>query len=208
MGKLDQRKRNYNKRKTKSIVAIGCEGNNKTETNYFKNFITRDCIIKFSTGKHTDPIGMANDLVEFVKNNDIKAEYGDKIYLLIDTDINQNKQDQINDAKKICAENDIQLISSTPTFEYWYILHYEYTSKSYQSSNQVKKELKTFISNYSENMNVYNIINDKTDVAILNAKKVEKYHEENGQIIDSEASNPHTSVYKVVEELKKRDNKI
>ena len=207
MGRLDQRKRNRNRRKTKSIVAIGCEGKNQTETIYFKNFSSRECIIKFSTGRHTDPVGMANDLVEFIKNEDIKAEYGDKIYLLIDTDINQNKQEQINEAKKICNENDIELISSTPTFEYWYILHYGYTSKSYQSSVQIKNEMKTKIHSYSESMDVYPIIKDKTATAIVNAKKIEKYQEENGQVIDSEEANPHTSAYKVVEELNKRNHK-
>ena len=207
MGRLDQRKRNRNRRKTKSIVAIGCEGKNQTETIYLKNFSSRECIIKFSTGRHTDPVGMANDLVRFIKNEDIKAEYGDKIYLLIDTDINQNKQEQINEAKKICNENDIELISSTPTFEYWYILHYGYTSKSYQSSVQIKNEMKTKIHSYSESMDVYPIIKDKTATAIVNAKKIEKYQEENGQVIDSEEANPHTSAYKVVEELNKRNHK-
>ena len=42
MERLEQRKRNLNKRKTKSIIAIGCEGKNKTETTYFKNFSSRN----------------------------------------------------------------------------------------------------------------------------------------------------------------------
>ena len=206
MGKLEQRKRNRNKRKTKSIIAIGCEGKNKTETLYFKNFISRECIIKFSTGIHTDPVGMANDLVDFIKKEDIKADYGDKMYLLIDTDVNENKQSQIDEAKEICNRNDIELITSTPAFEYWYILHYGYTSKGYQSSKQIKSEMKKKIPNYSENIDVYPIIKDKTDDAIRNAINIEKYQKENGQVIDSEKANPHTSVYKVVKELKKRNS--
>lgn len=132
MGRLEQRMRNRNQRKRQSLVAIGCEGRNKTETIYFKNFSSRKCIIKFSTGSHTNPVGMANDLVRFIENNDISTKYGDKIYLLIDTDVNQNKQVQINKAKEICIKNGIELITSTPTFEYWYILHYEDTAKRYR----------------------------------------------------------------------------
>lgn len=206
MGRLEQRKRNLNKRKRKSIIAIGCEGKNKTETIYLKNFSSRKCIIKFSTGKHTDPLGMANDLIEFIKNEDIKEEYGDKIYLIIDTDVNQNKQSQINKAKKICKSNNIELITSTPAFEYWYLLHFGYTSKSYQSSMQIKNDIKSKIPSYSESMNVYPIIKDKTSTAIANAKKIEKYQKENGQVIDSEKANPHTSAYRVVEELIKKNN--
>lgn len=205
MGKLDQRKRNQNQRRTKSVVAIGCEGKNKTETIYFKNFISRECIIKFSTGIHTDPIGMANDLVDFIGKEDIKSEYGDKIYLLIDTDVNENKQDQINEAKEICTKQGIELITSTPSFEYWYILHDEYTSKSYQSSKQIKREMKSKISNYSESLNIYPILKNKTDDAIKHAKRIEKYQIENGKDINSDEANPHTSAYKVVEELKRRN---
>ena len=82
MGRLEQRKRNSNQRKIRSIIAIGCEGKNKPETIYRKNFSSRECIIKFSTGRHTDPVGMANDLIEFIRKEDIKKEYGDKMYLL------------------------------------------------------------------------------------------------------------------------------
>ena len=70
MGRLEQRKRNCNQRKIKSIIAIGCEGKNKTETTYLKNFSSRECIIKFSTGRHTNQVGMANDLVDFIKKED------------------------------------------------------------------------------------------------------------------------------------------
>lgn len=206
MGRLEQRNRNCNKRKIKSIIALGCEGKNKTETTYFKNFSTRDCIIKFSSGTHTDPVGMANDLVDFIRKEDIKNEYGDKIYLLIDTDINQNKQNQISEAKSICEKYDIELITSTPTFEYWYILHYGYTTKSYQSSKQVKNEMKSKIENYTESMNVYPIIKENTNNACNNAKSIEKYHLENGQVIDCENANPHTSAYRVIEEIQRRMN--
>jgi len=205
MRRINQRKRNKNQRRIKSVVAIGCEGKNRTETIYLENFISRECIIKFSTGIHTDPIGMANDLIDFINVEDIKSEYGDKIFLLIDTDINENKQRQINEAKEICSRHGIELITSTPSFEYWYILHYEYTSKSYQNSKQVKKEMKLKISNYSESLNIYPMIEKNTDRAIENAKRIEEYNIINGKDIDSDTANPHTSVYRVVEELKKRN---
>ena len=205
MGKLEQRKRDRKQRKTKSIFVMGCEGKNKTETNYFKNFSSRESnfIIKFSTGTHTDPVGMANDLVDYIEKEDIKEEYGDKIYLLIDTDINQNKQKQIEEAKKICKKHKINLITSTPTFEYWYISHFRKTTKKYASSQDVKDEIRAKIPGYTESMNVYPLIKDKTQEAIKNAKSVEKYHIENGQAIDTEEANPHTSAYKIIEEINK-----
>ena len=204
MGKLEQRKRSQNKRRTNSVVVIACEGNNETETIYFRNYKSRKCNIKFSTGRHTDPLGMVNDLINYIKKEDIKAEYGDKMYLLMDTDVNQNKQKQIDEVKKICMQNGIELITSTPTFEYWYILHYQYTTKNYRDSKQVKTELKSLIPSYSESLDIYPIIKGKTDTAIKNSKKVEKYQASSGNSIDSDNANPHSSVYKVVEELIKR----
>lgn len=204
MGRLEQRKRNTNRRERKPLVAIGCEGKNQTETIYFKNFSSRRCNVKFSTGRHTDPVGMANDLVDFMQREDIKAEYGDKIYLLIDTDVNKEEQFQIDEAKKICHKHGIELIVSVPTFEYWYILHFGYTTRIYQSSEQVKNEMKKQIEGYSESMNVYPIIKHRTEEAIKNAKKVENFQITNGQKLDNEKCNPYTGIYKVVEELQRR----
>ena len=68
MGRLEIRKRNRNNRERKSIVVIGCEGKNKTEKIYLRNYSSRKCILKFSTGNATDPVGMAEDLIRFIKN--------------------------------------------------------------------------------------------------------------------------------------------
>lgn len=201
MGRVKQRKRNSVVRERKSVVAIGCEGKNKTETNYFRNFSSRECKIKFSTGNRTDPVGMAEDLVKYIKDEDISTEYGDKIYLLIDIDVNQNKQELINKAKIICDQHNIELIVSNPTFEYWYILHFGITNKSYQNSKQAKTELRKILGDYTESMDVFEIIKDKTQSAIANAKQVEKLQQDTGCVLYSEQCNPYTAVYKVVEEL-------
>lgn len=204
MKKLKQRNRNTKQRKSKTIIAIGCEGKNKTETIYFKNFSSRNCIIKFSTGNSTDPVGMANDLINFIKKEDIKCEYGDKIFLLIDTDINQNKDVQIREAKKRCEKYGIEMITSTPTFEFWYILHFGYTTKIYKDSQQVKNDIKSKIENYSESFDIYPFIKDNTNEAVKNAKLIEKNHINNGKLIDSEDANPHTNVYRVIEKIQEK----
>lgn len=207
MEKLKQRGRNRKQRERKSFIVIKCEGDNETEQIYFKNFRTRDSIIiKFSDGNSTDPVGMANELVSFIGDEDISSENGDKIYLLIDTDVNANKQKQIDDAKEICDEYGIELITSTPSFEFWYMLHFGYTTGSYSSSKEIKKKMKKKIPGYTENMNVYPIIKDNTDEAMDCAERVEKFHKQNGRKIDSEDANPHTSAYRVLKEIKKRKN--
>lgn len=207
MGRLENLKprgRNRQSRKRNSIIVIGCEGKNKTEEIYFKNFNSRQCIIKFSTGNSTDPVGIVKDLIRFIEN-DIGREKDDKYYVVIDTDINQNKQSQIDKARELAIENGVEFITSIPTFEYWYILHFEYTTKMYNSSEEVQNDIKEKIKGYTKSMNIYNLLKEKTDVAIKNAKEVEKYHLKEGKSLDNENSNPYTGVYKVVEELIRRN---
>lgn len=206
MEKLKQRSRNRKQRERNSFIVIKSEGDNKTEQIYFKNLRSRECIIKFPDGNSTDPIGMANELVSFMKSEDINSKNGDKIYLLIDTDVNANKQNQIDEAKKICDKYGIELITSTPAFEFWYMLHFGYTTGTYSSSKDIKREMKKKIPGYTESKNVYPIIKDNTDEAMNYAEKVEKFHKRNGRKIDSEEANPHTSVYRVMKEIKKRKN--
>ena len=208
MGRLEsfkQRGRNKQNRNRRTIIVIGCEGNNKTEEIYFKNFNSRRCIIKFSTGNSTDPVGIVNDLIKFVDDG-IGREDDDKYYVILDTDINQNKQRQIDKAKRLALDNGVQFITSTPTFEYWYRLHFGYTTKAYNSSEAVQNDIKDKINGYTKSMNTYPVLRDKMDNAIKNAKKVEKYHLELGQALDNEKCNPYTGAYKVVEELIKRNN--
>ena len=205
MERLKQRGRNRKQRERKSFIVIKCEGDNETEQIYFNNFKSRECIIKYPDGNSTDPVGMANELVSFMNSEDINSENGDKIYLLIDTDVNANKQKQIDEAKKICDEYGIELITSTPSFEFWYMLHFGYTTGPYTSSKDIKRKMKKKILGYTESTNVYPIIKDNTDEAMNYAEKVEKLHKQNGRKIDSEDANPHTSAYRVLKEIKKRN---
>lgn len=54
------RTRNNHNRKSKRVVLVAYEGENKTEKNYFDNFLGRDknYIIKSVPGNETDPINL------------------------------------------------------------------------------------------------------------------------------------------------------
>lgn len=207
MGRLDNfktRGRNKGSRQRNPFIVIGCEGKNKTEETYFKNFNNRKCIVRFSKGNSTDPVGIVNDLVKFI-DTETGREENDKYYAVFDTDVNKNLQSQIDEAKRIANENGVEIITSTPTFEFWYILHFLYTTKTYSSSEDVIEDLLNEVEQYEKKMNLYPTIKENTEFAIKNAKKIEKYHTDLGQAIDNENCNPYTGVYKVVEELLKRN---
>ena len=203
--KFNQRKRNTEKRKRIPFVIIGCEGNNKTEKIYFRNFNSRKCMIKFSRGNSTDPKGIVQELINFI-HSEVELEENDKIYAIFDTDVGQNKNDQIDAAKKLAKESGIEIITSTPTFEVWFLLHFGFTTKTFATNSELQEELKRHIPNYLKKDNTYLIIKDLTNQAIKNAKELESYQLKLGKILDSEKCNPHSSVYKIVEELIVRNN--
>ena len=194
MRRLEQRRRNTEQRKRNPFVIIGCEGKNKTEKLYFKNFNSRQCMIKFSKGNSTDPKGIVEDVIRFIKNNQIELEENDKVYAVFDTDVGQNKQQQIEEAKRLAEANGVEIITSTPAFEIWFLLHFGYTTKAFVSNKALQDELEKQIP-------------DLTGQAIKNAKRLEKYQLNEGQALDSENCNPYTGVYKVTEELINR-NKV
>lgn len=207
MGRLESfkaRGRNRENRQRNPLIVIGCEGNNKTEEIYFKNYNSRKCMIRFSNGNCTDPVGIVTDLVKFI-DNEIGREKNDRYYAVFDTDINKGLKMQIDEAKKIAKENGVEIITSTPSFEIWFRLHFGFTTKLYTSSDDVIDDFDGKIDEYKKNKNVYLSIADKTEEAIKNAKKLEKYHLELGQALDSDECNPYTAIYKVVEDLLERN---
>ena len=204
MRRFEQRKRNTEQRKRNPFVIIGCEGKNKTEKMYFKNFNSRQCMIKFSKGNSTDPKGIVQDVINFIQN-EIELEEDDKVYAIFDIDVGQNKQPQIEEAKKLAKENGVEIITSTPTFELWFLLHFGFTTKSFVSNKALQDELAKHIPNYMKSQNTYMAIKDLTRQAIDNAKKLEECQLRKGQALDSEKCNPYTAAYKVTEELINRN---
>lgn len=86
------------KRERKSLILIKTEGTKSAEKIYFNNFNSRNSRIKFATGNSTDVSGMLDDLINYMEMNDISVRYGDKIFFVIDTDLDDKR---ICDIKKV-----------------------------------------------------------------------------------------------------------
>ena len=190
-------------RKRKSTILIGAEGTNKTESIYFNNFnrANSNYRIKMANGNSTDPVKMVKDIINTMQQNDIRInEDGNKVYCLIDADINPIKNNQIREAIKLAKKNGIDIIISNPCFEDWYLCHFEYTTKNFTNS-EIISELNKFIK-YEKNIDIFKNIQDNLDIAIVNAKKQCSYQNSLNRDIHNVESNPSTEVYKIVEYLK------
>lgn len=194
------------RRKKKPLIIICSEGGKKnTEWYYFKNFTTRNIRIQFSSGRKTNPKGMLNDLLTYIKNEDIKHEEKYKAFLVLDTDLNSKRIKEIKTIEEECKENNIEIITSAPTFEIWYIMHYKTNKLKFNSSKEVKKELNKIIGSYTETMDMYSKTIQNIDIAKKVAYEIEENVIKNNEDIIN--VNPHSKVYKIIDHIEELENK-
>jgi len=89
------------------------------------------------------------------------------VICIFDADVSQrNKVEEIKFKqfkKKYTKNKNVIICDSLPSIEFWFLLHFVQTNKSYNNSKSVEKELLKFISSY-----------DKTKGFLENSKWVEK----------------------------------
>lgn len=195
------------KKERKSIIVFNAEGKNKTEKIYLSRFSSRNITIKCPSGNSTDPKNMYSELKKFCEENEYGKNYGDELFLLIDSDINSQKMLEIDKIRKKCDDLGIKIIISTPTFEVWFLNHYKYSTHEYKNGDEVEKALKEYINDYSKSEDVFDLISDKTNTAIKNSLKLEKYHTDLGHDVNGCDSNPYTATYKVIDSIEMIEEK-
>lgn len=196
--------RRFEKISKKPLIIICSEGGMKSsEYYYFRNFKSRDLRIQFSTGNSTDPEGMLKDLLIYIENEDVKSEDNVRIFLLMDTDLNNDRIKRIMNIEKKCNKHKIEIITSSPTFEIWYLMHYKKDKLIFDSSQSVKKELQKMNTKYIEKLDIFNDISDCTSDAIENAL----YYEKRNKEACIYYANPHSSIYKIIQAIEEFSKK-
>lgn len=192
-------------RKQKSKILIAAEGKNKTEKTYFSNFEDgkKSYNITYARGNNTDPLKLVKMLIKEIDELKLDLQDDDVAYCIFDTDVDPNKNKIIEDAIQLAKKNNVKIITSSPCFELWFLLHYDYTTAN-MDSEEVIKRLKEYYPKYEKNINIYPDIIKEIDLAIDRAKKIEKYQIDNNRRIGTVEANPNTEVYKIVEYLMKK----
>ena len=198
-------RRQLRQSKKKPLIVICSEGGKKSsEYYYFRNHTNRDLRIQFSTGNSTDPKGMLDDLLKYIRNEDIASEDNCRIFLVLDTDLDERRISEIKEIEQECIDNNIEIVTSAPTFEIWYLMHYRNNRLKFQTSKEVKRELQNINGTYTESMDMYKIIKDSTDNARSTAQSFEQQIIRNKE--DLLNSNPHTSIYKILDAIDEFNN--
>jgi len=154
--------------------------------------------------KNHDPVG----LVTKAKEMKLKAKRERNPYNEVWIVLDRNGHANIDQALITARDNKINIALSVVCFEYWILLHFEKTTKPFRKCDDVISYLKkNYIPNYDKNINYYQLLKDKTEIAISNAEWLAKQVStdlENGVKIQDLAS--YTNVHLLVKKLIKPEN--
>ncbi len=203
---MHQNTKGKNCRTRAPIIILVCEGRNKTEKLYFEHFRQRDSkyrlIIK--PCESTDISNMAKMADYYYQTNGLDCELGDHVFCLVDLDLSKDKQAEYQLAKN--TNKNIEFILSNPCFEIWLLYYFTEHPRIENSSQKVKEQLKKYVPNYSESMDIVAVMNlyDKHPIAINRSEKKNAMLGDGRQIVER---NPYTEVQNVLDILYQTDTK-
>jgi hypothetical protein len=211
-GKIEQR--GAKRRKVKPVIVIVTEGA-QTEPKYFEKYRNRqnNIDIRVVAGRtsagETDYVSLVRKAIEYREKNQISEANGDAVWVVADGDVNYHnpnpiaaKDLQLSKARKMAQAKEIQIAISNPCFEFWYLLHFQYTTKFFKDYQSVRSTLNSYLVGYEKTFDVFEQLSPKTKDAIQRAKQLKKYHQKNGKLTPfGIAVNPFSDVYKLVENL-------
>lgn len=168
-------KRTSKQMEEKTTVLIICEGQ-KTEPNYFNKLKEKYHLSNIEIPKNTKPSPSSVVRVAMEKVREYKLNAKNSIiYCVFDRDEHKDIDKAFD---RIQAKNFIPILSSR-CFEIWYLLHFKYTTRVFNSYDEIKNELKQELnlSNYDKEPDDYTkFLNDENiNSAIKNAKKLQEY---------------------------------
>lgn len=199
---IDLKTRGVKRRQQKKVYLIITEGKNKTETLYFSHYKKQgtDYAITFvKAGSNTDAESLYKTVYQKWRKDGFNYKSGDRAFIVMDIDNDKRKADKVIALIKENKNPGIVFIVSNPTFEIWFLLHYKYTTKSYTSGKAVISDLRKAIPKYDKTIDVYPVLEEKVEKALINSRKLEKFFE--GKNWPDSECNPRTDVGDIVELL-------
>lgn len=203
MGRIKEIERKASgRRKRNPVVYLICEGS-ETEIRYFKKFRSRECNIDIvpipSQYKSADKL--VQKARATIGYSPYYPDEGDMIWCVFDRDDNTNAM--LSKAKQMAIKEGYQIAFSNPSFEVWFLLHFNNQTTPVENCEAAIKQLKKKgrLEQYEKNKEVYEQLKPLQEAAIDRAKKrVAALQAEHTEILSRE-SNPVTTVAELVEYL-------
>ncbi|MGK7346067.1 MAG: RloB family protein [Candidatus Nitrospinota bacterium M3_3B_026] len=186
-------------------VLIVCEGE-KTEPNYFKglkDYYRLNSANVEICGEEcgSDPVSIIEHAKELYDKEGAGDPF-DRVYCVFDKDNHTNYAQAVDAINRVAPKNTFFAITSVPCFEYWLILHFIYTTKSYSAMSgksacfQLTSALKKYLPDYDKGQrDVFSSLEDKLETAKANAVKAFKAAQ------SADTDDPSTRVHELVDFL-------
>ena len=196
-------------RPVKSRILIVGEGN--TEANYFKGIgadsrVRQWATLKVVAGKGGSAVATVKRAIGERDQEKRQGDGYDEIWCVIDVEILEKHHAlPLKEARETAQREGIKLALSNPCFEYWLLLHFERSARSYSTTDKLRRDLnrawkKIFGIAYEKNNHrIYEELASRRDIAIANASETLKSHVDSMKGVV--ACNPSTDVYVLVEHL-------
>lgn len=192
---MARRKRDYSRRKAtkepRARICVLTEGE-VTEPEYIAA-LTRVLgipkgLIELVPSKHSDPKGLVEAACELKESNDRRAKRGqeaaiDSWWVLADTesvtDVARAASIRAAKSKAASAGDELNLVLDSPSIEYWFLLHFIYTTRDFDTADEAIRELKKYMPGYSKKAGEqdWNVLVKSNEEALRNAERVRAFRE-------------------------------
>jgi RloB-like protein len=168
-------KKRENRKKLAPVFHIYCEGE-KTEPYYLNGYIDRffpgNRRLKVEKTKKNTPVQLVKEAVK--AKNDQNCPEGDFFWVVFDREGEAKYSKELHQEAYQCAQkNNVSIALSNVCFEVWILLHFEKSTASYNSFNDLKRNSnlrEKHINNYDKgDKNVFEVIADRIATARINA---------------------------------------
>ncbi|MCC8166939.1 MAG: RloB family protein [Planctomycetes bacterium] len=155
-------------RKPGRSVLVVTEG--ETECNYFNAFKMEYRLpsLHVACPPCTDPVGLVRSAIA-ARNGQIPY---DSVWVVCDSEEEHNpRRKQLNVARGIAARQNISFAVSTPCFEYFFLLHFTYTTQAFISPSVVEECLREKWKDYEKNCDIPPWMFEKLPAALRHAAR-------------------------------------
>jgi len=206
--------RNLQRRKAKRSsydkVLIVCEGE-KTEPHYFNKLIefyklnTANVEVDGACG--SSPSSVFEHAVHLSDAQKKKGDPFDRVYCVFDKDSHETFDQTIRKISEVKPKKVYHAAVSVPCFEYWLLLHFQYTTRPYAGTgkltiaNEVLKDLKKAMPDYTKgSTDIFNSLVSLIETAKENATRSLE------SAIANDTDNPTTHIHDLVDYLQNLNN--
>lgn len=194
-------------RKPYAKVLVVCEGEN-TEPHYFNGLINHyglsSAAVKVCGGEcGSDPFSIFRHAQKRYRDERGSGDPFDRVYCVFDKDAHGTYKKALDSIKRARPKDKFFATNSVPCFEYWLLLHFQFTTKPYEAlpgnsaCNQVLTVLKTHMPRYSKgDSDSFLVLEEKLDAALKNANRALR------DARNQKTDNPTTRVHELVEYLR------